>query len=65
MIQSIMEGALYNLSDREEYDDQFPDSPLTRVRTKLQKIIDSIALSPEVIDSKRYSGSAESSSKRR
>jgi len=48
------EGALYNLSDQEKYDDRFPRSPLTRVRTKLRNVIDSMVLSPEILESQPY-----------
>lgn len=29
-------------SDREEFDEMFPDHPLTKVRARLQKILDTI-----------------------
>ena len=53
------EGALYNLSDLEKYDDQFPRSPLSRVRAKLRNVVDSIVLSSEALESKPYTAPAE------
>ncbi len=54
------DGALYNLSDQKKYDKQFPQSPLTRARTKLNKVIGSIVLSPNIGSSQPYTGPSAS-----
>ena len=51
------EGALYNLSDQTKYDDRFPTSPITRVRTKLADLLDTLVLSTEVQKSRPYTES--------
>ena len=48
-------SALYNLADQEKYDDKFPNHPLSRARRKLERIIDSIVFSPEIVNAAEFS----------
>lgn len=50
------EGALHTIADREEYDAYFPEHPLTRVRQKLNRLVDSISLSPEILQEPAFEG---------
>ena len=45
---------LMNISDREEYDDQFPDHPLTIIRGRLRQVRRSLKATSEVLNAPRF-----------
>lgn len=46
---TVTEGFLMNLAEGVQYDAQFPNHPLSLVRAKLEEIISSVKLSPELL----------------
>jgi len=55
---SVRSGALRNRSDDPEWDDDFPDHPLSRVRASLRSIEGSIAIADDVRRSAPFVGPA-------
>ena len=47
--KTVTEGLLMNLAEAAHYDAQFPSHPLSVVRAKLEEIIKSVRLSPELL----------------
>jgi hypothetical protein len=46
--------ALFNLSDQQKYDANFPDSPLSRVRRKLTHIINTVQFGGDIINAVEF-----------
>ena len=47
--------ALFNLADNPQYDAQFPDHPLSRVRRKLTHIINTVHFGRDILDAAEFS----------
>jgi hypothetical protein len=45
------DGALFTVSDERRWDKDFPTHPLTRIRTMMEKIVDSLTLDAKIINS--------------
>jgi hypothetical protein len=50
------ESALYALSDHRKYDDGFPNHPLSRARRKLDRIIETLEFTSEILNAAEFDG---------
>ena len=54
--RGLVHRVLYSLADDEQYDAEFPDSPVARVRRHLARITASLKLDKAVLQHKPWSG---------